>query len=90
MAGAGQTLAVQRRFLRLALGADGGAEVETQLVALCCAFPTAPGSLAVGETPSGLSPGSSGVRMGIQAGTPHLAEEAPSSRACTRRCALQR
>ena len=90
MTGAGQTLAVQRCALRLALGADGGVEVETQLVTLCAAFPTAPGSLAVGEAQSGLSPGSSRVRMGIQAGTPHLADEALSSRACTGRCAVRR
>jgi hypothetical protein len=90
VAGAGQTVAVQRRIMRLGLGADGGAEVETQLVAPCAAFPTAPGSLAVGEEPSGLSPGSKPVRMGTQAGTPYLTEEALSSRARTGRCAVQR
>jgi predicted ATPase/class 3 adenylate cyclase len=71
-----EALAMHRGVLRKAVARHGGVEVDTQGDAFFVAFPTAPGALeAALEMQEALAQGPIRVRMGLHAGTPHLAEE---------------
>ncbi len=74
--GYAEALAEHRRVIREVCAAHAGVEVDTQGDAFFVAFPTAPGALeAAEEAQAGLASGPIRVRMGIHAGTPHLADE---------------
>ena len=74
--GYAEALAEHRRILRVAFGAHGGVEVDTQGDAFFVAFPTAPGALsAAAAVLDGLAGGPISLRMGLHTGTPLVTDE---------------
>jgi class 3 adenylate cyclase len=71
-----EALAGHRRVIREACSRHGGVEVDTQGDSFFVAFPTAPGAVAAAEEiTDGLFSGQVRVRIGLNTGTPLVADE---------------